>query len=222
LPEQALMVQATSPRIDVRMASVFATHRSVSRGPSWKATLAAALRTLDLSRRILGTEHQDSFRWMSNVAVSLLPGDAALALKLHRWTVATACDVLGSRHPRTLYCQHNLALSLYAYGAKDEALALLREVAENRELTLGPDHPHTRISLAALDRHRKARDGTVVLINSPCGGLLPDDPRPEAAIEGDVVSVPASWTDDRPFPPREPRLHADKTETPAEMATADD
>ncbi len=94
MAEQALLVQHAPPGSGTR-ASKDPQSNVVAPGiPGWKATVATTLRSLDLSRRVLGAEHQETFRWMSKLAIAVQPAEAALALKLHRFTAARAADAL--------------------------------------------------------------------------------------------------------------------------------
>jgi hypothetical protein len=58
--------------------------------------------------------------------------------------------VLGSQHPATLDSKHELAITLAALGSKPEARSMLLEVLEARQRVLGPDHPDTLKTAAAL------------------------------------------------------------------------
>lgn len=56
----------------------------------------------------------------------------------------------GPDHPAALRNMHNLAWMLKAQGRHAEAEVLLQEAFEGQCRRLGPNHPHTLDSLAAL------------------------------------------------------------------------
>ena len=165
MAEQALLVQhaqssASAPRTGHLQSNIG------SRGsPEWKAAVAMTLKSLNLSRRVLGADHQETFRWMSKLADAVQPGDAGLALRLHRFTAGRAADALGTKHPRTLFCRHHLGICLYETGETEAGLDLLREVLDRREQALGPGHPDTTATARALVRRLDPEEGTQAVVS---------------------------------------------------------
>ncbi len=102
------------------------------------------LRTLEIRRRELGTDHPDTLRILNMVAVNYFQQrrlDEAAAiwrevLEVHRRT-------LGSDHPDTLTTMQNVAAAALAQQEYDEAEPLLEEILAGRTRVLGPDDPST-------------------------------------------------------------------------------
>jgi hypothetical protein len=59
--------------------------------------------------------------------------------------------VLSDEHPDTLTSMHNLAFSLQSEARRKEAVALMERCFQSRQQVLGEQHPHTQLSLNALD-----------------------------------------------------------------------
>nr|WP_221377135.1 tetratricopeptide repeat protein [Actinoplanes polyasparticus] len=90
-----------------------------------------------------------------------------IAAELHRgWR-----DVLGSDHPDTLRCAHELSRALIAAGALLPARKLLDDTVDRLVTRLGSSHPQTRVAA-------ETRRGVLIRM----GGMpRPDGARPKAA-----------------------------------------
>ena len=73
MAEQALLVQLAAPKSGRARLRGSTVNVIPPGSPGWKVTVAATLKSLDLSRRVLGAEHQETFRWMSLLAVAVQP-----------------------------------------------------------------------------------------------------------------------------------------------------
>ncbi|KAF2022766.1 hypothetical protein EK21DRAFT_82453, partial [Setomelanomma holmii] len=62
--------------------------------------------------------------------------------------------VLGEEHPDTLTSMHNLAYTLRSQGYYNKAFVLLERCYQLRWQILGNQHPHTQLSLNALNSWR--------------------------------------------------------------------
>jgi eukaryotic-like serine/threonine-protein kinase len=137
--------------------------------------LAQALlqQTMDIRRRVLGTESPEALRSMHALALTLdHEGHRTEAEKLQRQTLEARRRVLGPEHPDTLDSMNNLADVLDDQGHYPEAEKLYRETLDIRRRVLGPEHPDTLGSMnnlaSVLDdqghwaeaekQHRKALD----------------------------------------------------------------
>jgi Tetratricopeptide repeat len=63
----------------------------------------------------------------------------------------TRTRALGQEHPDTLISMNNLAFTWKGQGRDEEALMLMKNCFQLQRRILGPDHPFTMESLAALD-----------------------------------------------------------------------
>ncbi len=68
-----------------------------------------------------------------------------------RQAVAEASRLAGGEDTSVLAARHELAVGLFHAGFTDEAYAELRDVIQTRRRVLGPEHPDTMASLAALE-----------------------------------------------------------------------
>ncbi len=107
--------------------------------------------SMEIRQRVLGPEHPDTLKSMSNLAFLLdREGHYAEAEKLDRETLDIRRRVLGPEHPDTLASMNNLALVLHAEGHYAEAEKLFRETLDIRRRVLGPEHPETLASMNNL------------------------------------------------------------------------
>jgi serine/threonine protein kinase len=108
-------------------------------------------KAMEIRRRVLGPEHPDTLKSMSNLASDLsAEGHYAEAEKLDRETLDIERRVLGPEHQDTLKSMHNLAGDLTAEGHYAEAEKLYRETLDVRRRVLGPEHPDTLASMNDL------------------------------------------------------------------------
>ena len=73
----------------------------------------------------------------------LYAGSPLAALDLATRGVSVSMGHLGPEHPGTLTARENLAGSYWSAGRTAEAIAILEQVAADRERLLGPEHPDT-------------------------------------------------------------------------------
>lgn len=125
---------------------------------------------LDIQRRVLGPEHQETLGTAGNLARILLQeGHNADAEKLERETLDIRRRVLGPEHPDTAESVYDLAVVAEREGRRDEALRLLREAIDHGlspgdSLGMEKDHDlkalHRDPRFEALVRHAKERAAT--------------------------------------------------------------
>jgi len=103
--------------------------------------------TLDMQRRVLGSEHQDTL-WSTQVLAESLRAEGHLldAEKLQRETLSIRERVLGPEHPDTLGSMEVLAVTLDMLHRYPEAAELYRKAIDVQKRVLGPDHPATASS----------------------------------------------------------------------------
>jgi tetratricopeptide (TPR) repeat protein len=134
--------------------------------------------TLDIRRRVLGPEHPDTLKSMTNLG-GLLTAEGQLpeAEKLNREAFNISRRVLGPENPDTLRAMHNLADTLSKLGNWSEAEKLWRQTLIIRRRVLGPDHPDTALStynLACVILHQGNRtEALAMLQESVDHGLSP-------------------------------------------------
>jgi thiol-disulfide isomerase/thioredoxin len=109
------------------------------------------LKTLDLMQRVLGEDHLDTLRCMSNLAiVNAVQGRDADAERGFRHVLETRRRVLGDEHPDTLAGMHNLARLYCDRSRYLEAEPLCLKAVELASHTLGESHPSAVKSLNLL------------------------------------------------------------------------
>ena len=117
-------------------------------------------RALDVRRRELGSEHPDTLRSMTALAIAaglapgLKPDDLRHSLtdgaKLAREALETQQRVLGPEHPDTLQSMMVVGSILLSEGKLSDAEALQRETLASRRRILGSDHLDTLWSILRL------------------------------------------------------------------------
>ena len=128
-------------------------------------------KTLAISEKILGKEHQDRVTAYNNMAmVYHAQGNYNLALEYYGKALEISEKVLGKEHPRTAAHYNNIALVYSSLGNHDLALEYYGKALEIAENVLGKEHPHTAKTYdniagvyltqgnydLALEYHRKA------------------------------------------------------------------
>jgi serine/threonine-protein kinase len=113
---------------------------------------AASFReSLDLRRRLLGTEHPAVAATLNNLAaVYARGGNWRAAEPLYREALERYRKLLGDEHPRVATSVNNLALLYYETGDDEAALPLFRESLALRRRLLSPEHPEIAQSLTNL------------------------------------------------------------------------
>jgi CHAT domain-containing protein/lipopolysaccharide biosynthesis regulator YciM len=108
-------------------------------------------RTLAMSEKIFGPEHQNTAAALSNLArLYQAMGDYAHALPLFERTFAIQKKVLGPDHLDTAGTVNNLALVYQAMGDYAHALLLHQQALEIYEKVLGAEHPDIAASVNNL------------------------------------------------------------------------
>jgi non-specific serine/threonine protein kinase/serine/threonine-protein kinase len=108
-------------------------------------------RALALRRQLLGQDHADTLRSLSNLASAYRQaGRLAEALPLYKEGLERDKAQLGPDHPETLDNMSNLALAYKDAGRWTEALPLLEQVLKKRQAQTGPDDPATLRSMDNL------------------------------------------------------------------------
>jgi serine/threonine protein kinase/tetratricopeptide (TPR) repeat protein len=118
------------------------------------------LQSLEIRRRTLGDEHQDTLGSMHNLAgVYLQQGCFEEAETLIRHTLEIRRRTLGAEHQDTLASMDSLARAQSEQGRNAEAEILHQQTIEIERRTLGEEHPNTLISMhsLAIDFARQGR-----------------------------------------------------------------
>ncbi|KAH7119546.1 hypothetical protein B0J11DRAFT_582076 [Dendryphion nanum] len=112
---------------------------------------ALAVKSMEVRKKVLGLEHEDTMWSMAMVGEAYRVGG--------RWKEAEKLGVqvieafkmkLGLDHPDTLTSMNNLALTYLDQGRWEEAEKLNAQVMEARKTKLGPDHLNTLTSMNNL------------------------------------------------------------------------
>jgi serine/threonine protein kinase len=108
-------------------------------------------RALDIRRRVLGPEHPDTLRSMTDVGKILaVLGHKEEAQKMLADALSLDRRVLGNEHPETLRCMNTFAYLLTVQDRIAEAGNLYRQAMELRRRVLGPEHPDTLATMGNL------------------------------------------------------------------------
>jgi len=109
------------------------------------------LKALEARRRLLGAEHPDTLRSMSNVGRTYeSQGRYTDAEKILKEAREIQRRVVGPEHPDTLESTARLALVIHRQGRYREAGALNQDTLDIRRRVLGEDHPDTLSSMHYL------------------------------------------------------------------------
>ncbi|KAM7208271.1 hypothetical protein V8F06_014944 [Rhypophila decipiens] len=65
--------------------------------------------------------------------------------------------VLGEKHPDSLQAMHDLAITWNSRGRRDDAIGLMNKSQRLRQTVLGPDHPFTKQSAQFLESWENGR-----------------------------------------------------------------
>jgi tetratricopeptide (TPR) repeat protein len=107
--------------------------------------------SLSIHRRVLGDEHRDTLRSISNMGRLLgLQGKYDEAMPYVVEALKTYRRVLGDEDPSTLSSIGNMGGLLSVQGKYDEAMPYLVEALETQRRILGDEHPDTLISIKNL------------------------------------------------------------------------
>ncbi len=106
---------------------------------------------LEVSRRILGTDHPDTLSVMGSLASTLNDfGDLLGAQTLGAEVLETRRRILGPEHEDTLHAMRNLASTLRSLGDLPEARTMDEKALEASRHSLGNEHPATLTSMNNL------------------------------------------------------------------------
>ncbi|MDQ2839713.1 MAG: tetratricopeptide repeat protein [Acidobacteriota bacterium] len=112
---------------------------------------ALYMNSIDIRRRILGSENIETLRSMYALANSLSrQGRHAEAAALHRQVLEIRRRVLGPEHPDTLLSEQIRGEGLYYKGRYAEAEKSLQETLDKQRRVLGPNHADTLLSMRIL------------------------------------------------------------------------
>ena len=110
-----------------------------------------ARQALAARQRVLGPEHPDTLRSLSDLSVLLDKlGQHLEAADMARQALAARQRVLGPEHPDTLRSLSDLSVFLDKLGQHQEAAYMARQALAARQRVLGPEHPDTLRSLSNL------------------------------------------------------------------------
>jgi len=102
------------------------------------------LAAVETRTNVLGTEHPDTLKSRSHLALALLrTGNYAASEKQCRDILALEEKILGIDNPETLSSKNTLGLALYHQDKNAEAEAQYRELIKLQEKVLGPEDPKT-------------------------------------------------------------------------------
>ncbi|KAJ8108175.1 hypothetical protein OPT61_g8359 [Boeremia exigua] len=110
----------------------------------WPEARVVKEKVLHARKELLGEEHFDTMRAMSNLAITLQQqGHLRDALLMQKEVLKNWKRALGKNHPDTISAMVNLANTLGAQGLLGDAAAMQKEVLEKRTLIVGDNHPET-------------------------------------------------------------------------------
>ncbi|KAJ7720422.1 hypothetical protein B0H16DRAFT_389270 [Mycena metata] len=161
-------------QMDAEVASVFRFQYALifEEGGKYKQAEKLLEEVLEEQKQVLGDNHPDTLRTMSNLGTSYSAlGKHEKAKELKGLVLEKQTHLLGDNHPDTLRTMGNLASSYLDLGNHQEAKELYGAVLEKRKQILGEDHPNTlrtmgnlASSYSHLGEHQKAKElqGTVL------------------------------------------------------------
>ncbi|KAF2727510.1 hypothetical protein EJ04DRAFT_538910 [Polyplosphaeria fusca] len=128
------------------------------RGSAGEAEMMCVL-SMEVRKGLFSEEHMETLDSMAMVGlVKKMKGWWKEAEELEVRVMETSSRrVLGDEHPSTLTSMNNLAFTLQSQGLYSKAIPLLEECCRLRQHVLGPDHPHTRSSLEALQEWKAGK-----------------------------------------------------------------
>ncbi len=130
----------------------------------WSEAAAIRRRTVDINKRFLGSENEETLQSMTSLAATLREqGQYAEAELWARVAFNIQKKVLGAEDPDKLYTMEVLASAIALQGQAAEAEVLLRQVLGIKKRVLGPEHRKTlntmqglAVVLESLDRAAEA------------------------------------------------------------------
>ncbi|USP77112.1 kinesin [Curvularia clavata] len=110
-----------------------------------------AVNSMNVRRKLLGSEHKDTLSSMGMVGLAyILGGRWREAAEIGAEKMVISMRTLGLDHLNTLTAMHNLAFAYWSQGRWDEAENLYKQVLEMRKTKLSADHPDTLNSMDCL------------------------------------------------------------------------
>ncbi|KAI1149240.1 P-loop containing nucleoside triphosphate hydrolase protein [Nemania diffusa] len=134
----------------------------------WKEAESLGVQVLETRKAVLGPEHPSTLISMANLAATI-NNLASTYWNQERWKEAellgvqvleTSKAVLGPEHPDTLTSMNNLAHTWKSQGRDQDALELMEKCYHARIRVSGPEHPHTQLSLSAIQKWRTGEPQT--------------------------------------------------------------
>ena len=108
-------------------------------------------RALKIKEKVLGVEHPDTARSLSNLAIAYeRQGEYAQAISTLQRALAIQEETLAPNHPDTAATLNNLANAYHQQANYTQALALHKRALAIKEKALGPNHPDTAVSFTNL------------------------------------------------------------------------
>ncbi|KAJ7289900.1 P-loop containing nucleoside triphosphate hydrolase protein [Mycena rebaudengoi] len=129
-------------------------------------------KVLEEQRQLLGDNHPDTLRTMTNLATAYLDlGEHQKAKELQVTVLQKRKQVLGDNHLDTLFTMGNLA-STYSYlGEHQKSKELSLALLEKRKQLLGDNHPRTLFAMgnlantySDLGEHQKGKELNLVVL----------------------------------------------------------
>jgi tetratricopeptide (TPR) repeat protein len=119
--------------------------------------LAAFRDVLRDRRRVLGDDHSQTLQTQHELAwITAKQGKWAQAEAMYRHLLSLR-QVFEPDHPCVLLTLHELAWTIARQGRRADAESLYRHVLEQRDQTLGEDHPDTQTTRRALNELERGR-----------------------------------------------------------------
>ncbi|KAJ4365367.1 hypothetical protein N0V95_000514 [Ascochyta clinopodiicola] len=149
------MAAKQQPESDLSMlewaALLYRAARYAYRRKNVTDTEQLAVQSLKTRKKILGEEHEGTWRAMTMVAhAHTLGGRRDKAQTLQEEVLDKLRLKLGHNHPDTLITMGNLASTYCVQGQCDKAEELQLQVLEKRRMELGDNHPYTLTSMHNL------------------------------------------------------------------------
>lgn len=125
----------------------------------WKDAGRFQLEAVELSKEVLGSDHQNTLATMNNLALMYsAQGRWEKAEELLVQVVETTKTKLGAEHPDSLTSMNSLASTYQKQGRLEKAEELQVQVLEGLKRKVGADHPHTLSSMGNLASIYRGQD----------------------------------------------------------------
>ena len=160
--------------------------RTLFNRSEYKAADSMFQQHFNLTKRILGSEHQETLRSMAFVAFIqfFYKGQFSEGEESYRTTLELRERALGLDHPDTLTGMANLGLMLRRQGKRVAAVEMHRKALMHQQKLLGYQHPDTLVSLDYLSQaltatgdHKSAEEMCRAALQSQESRLGPKHPK---------------------------------------------